>query len=81
MHELDLSIAVQSIDNRIQRITHNPVTALHAGFFQHLPQQVRNIRHVLPPGRPSSCWSAADFPSIVRIATSMRRTIRRVYFL
>jgi hypothetical protein len=42
MDKLDLAIASESIDHRIQRIADNSVAAFDAGLRQHLPQDVSN---------------------------------------
>src|ERR1700719_86923 len=58
--ELDLAVAAQAVDDRIEGVAHNAVTAFDAGIRKHFPQKVGNFsRHGIPPSvqlpmRPSS---------------------------
>src|SRR4029077_3811422 len=64
--ELDLAVAAEAVDDRIESVAHNAVAAFDAGIRKHLPQKVGNFsRHgTLPsvqlPKRPSG-WQKLRF--------------------
>src|SRR5580700_5412036 len=45
MDKLDLAVAPERVDHRIQRVSNNSVAAFHPGFREHLPQDVSNSFH------------------------------------
>src|ERR1700739_681128 len=50
MDELDLAVAAEAGDARIESVAHNAVAAFDAGIRKHLPQKVGNFsRHGIPP--------------------------------
>ncbi len=50
MDELDLAVAAQRVDDRIESVPDNPIAAFDARVREHLPQHVRDIpRHRMIP--------------------------------
>src|SRR5271163_1572980 len=87
-NELDSAVAPQRVHHRVQRISHDSITTLHAGLRQHLPQYVRHFfRHEILPiffvifassrfdyrSRFSLAISRISSPRPLRMALNMKR--------
>jgi hypothetical protein len=58
MDQLDLPVAAQGIDDRIEGITDDAVTACHAGLCEHCPHDVGNgARHDDSPRLGAVSWA------------------------
>ena len=48
VNEFDIPVAAEGVDDGIESVTHNSVTALNTGLMKHFPESICDFGHLAP---------------------------------